>query len=158
MNINMQLSFNRLSDDGEFELFTFDLPKEIIDNVAKNFGLSLDMAYMFAFPRFVDYDDHYYRPIIEYLMNEMTGELEREVVGEDAEKYSVTYSLKNDISDRFEVDQLLLLAAVLHNLDLKAYLVTIVGILMNKHKMEFEEIREICKADALRIDVYEKLD
>lgn len=154
----MQLSFIRLSDSGDVEPYIFELPKEITDSITENLGLSPDMTYMFTFPRFVDYDDIHYRPIIEYFIKEMTNELERKVVDEDEEKFSVTYTLKNDISDRFDIDQLILLAAILHNLDLKAYLVTIVGILMGKYKMEFTEIKEICKSDTLRVSIYEKLD
>lgn len=154
----MQLSFTTLKDDGDFELYTYSLPKHLTDLVSTTFNLDKENNYVLAMPNFYDYDDTYYKPIIEYFINDLSQDLEKIILGEDEKNYEVTYNLKNDISDRFEIDQLLFLTAILHNLDLKPELIVIIKILMNKHNMNFKDIKEICKSETLRISIYEKMD
>lgn len=152
----MQLSFVTLQDNGCIDHDLHNIPTQIMNDIIDNLELSKNKEYVISFSSFVDYNKEFHGKAIKYLLHNMSNNIERTVVSEDPINYQVTYSFKdiNNVTESLDTEQLKFLCAILHNLNLKKYLVPCVILLSNE--FEFDEIKDFCKDPLYKMTIFAK--
>ena len=154
----MKLSFITLLNTEQIQFYTYDVPGVIVTELFESLDLEPNKDYVISFSRFVDFDNKYHGLAVEYFLSGMMNNINRIVIGETNDTYQVKYEFKdpNLVLQKFDLDQLLFLSSMFHRLNLRKYLAPCVGLLMNRHAMKFDEIKNLVKSDTYSINIFHK--
>lgn len=153
----MNLVFINLVDSQAI-FFTYRIPLYCQSMISEYLNLTIQHEYMFTFGSFLDFNQGTYGKAVDYLFEHMVFKLERKVVGENENEYQVSYdfSNKDEIIKELDSEQMLFLAAILHNLNMKPELLAITKILMDELNMSFDHIKAYGKSDRFKMSIYTK--
>ena len=153
----MHLSFITIdSSENDFTFDLHDIPEQITNEIILSLELDHEKQYVISFPSFTDYNKEIHGKAIKYFFHDACKHITRKVVGEDQLNEQVTYSFENEklVNDNLNHDQLKFLCAIFHKLNLKKYLVSCLGLLLDKYK--FNEIKDHCKNEMYKMIIFHK--
>jgi hypothetical protein len=111
-----------------------------------------------SFGRFVDFREDYHGKAINYFFQHMIKTINKKIISETSNEYHFTcnFTNKSDVIENIDPGQMMFLCAILHNLNLKPWLLAIIKILMDNFKLQFEEIKSHGKDDRFKMTVFIK--
>lgn len=148
----VKLIFNTL-DEANFQMYFYELPLLIQEEIIKSLELEGSNEFVLAFSSFLNYDNVHHREILDHVFNNVPKNLT---------EYKVPYGVSFHFTERDEylelltLDDLTFICAVLHNLNLKKYLLPICKLTMNTSNLTFEEIKERSKSDTFKMAIFAK--
>jgi hypothetical protein len=112
-------------------------------------------SYIFSFGMFSDFDTEIHGKAIKYLFNN-DNKLIRTIVDEDEYNFRVTYTFENkeNIKHNLNENQMMFLCAILHNLNLKTYLVAMLDVLLENKTINFDDIKTYAKDDKFNMKIF----
>jgi len=150
------LLFTVVGDGKHVDMHKYILPENIVDIIKERPNIENNKSYIFSFSRFSDFDTKIHGTALVYLFEKT--KLIKTVVDEDKTTLTVTYNFDNadDVMKNLNSDVMLFLCAVLHNLDVKTYLLALVELMTEKMNMKFEDILKYSTSGAFNMMVFYK--
>lgn len=125
------LSFTSVSEDYHVTMHFVDLSEQIQKEIASSLSLSGNDVFVLSHGRIVNFDSHH-KEILEETFND------------------------NINLQKLSLDDLVLLCAVFHNLNLNQRMLPVAQFTINNHKISFEDLKEKIKDLKYRITIFTK--
>lgn len=154
----MYLVFTNIIDADHSKIYRYRIPEYFVPIIHDSLKLKSNQRHVFSFGNYSKFDANHHVIIIEYFFKSMAPDLEEKIVNETDSHQSTTYEFnsQDDIMTKVDKDDILFLYGLLHNLNLKPWLVGLANILMNHYNMELEQIKSHCQKPIFTMTMFIK--
>ena len=125
------LSFTSVDENYRVTMHFIDLPEQVQKEIVLSLSLSGNDEFVLSHGRIVNFDNHH-KEILEKTFNGNTN------------------------FQRLTLNDLVLLCAVFHNLNLKQRMLPIAQFTIDNHKISFEDLKERAKDHKYRMTIFAK--
>jgi len=146
----VKLKFITLTDSKSFLVCVYELSRDIQKEIIEYLELDQYREFVLSFSRFVDFDRNHHIELLDHLFNILPKNVERQQVS--------AYILRNpdDYFEKLELTDLIFLCAILHNLNLKKYLVPLSEITIKKYSIKLPELANAAKDQKYKMNIFWK--
>lgn len=154
----VHLTFTDVTTEGQVTIHSFPLSPRIQSEIiqAKDFTGGND--FVLTHPRLVDFNQDHHTELLEYFLNEdKFHNFENQIIKESTVFGDrITLKQPDTYLESLYLNDLIFLAAILSNLNLKSRMITVVQTIINKYKLSFDEIKRRATTDKYSMTVYTK--
>jgi hypothetical protein len=149
----IKLSFTTVTDDGDVSIHLYDLPENVQIEIIDSLELEGFDEFIVSFPRFVDFNKEHHSKILDHIF----GPYIDNVIMVNTERGLTSKLSTPDLYlESLSLDDLIFVCGLFHGLNFKKYLIPLISIVKEKHKIGFNQLKELAKASKFKMVVYAK--